>query len=346
MTIKPQQADYMNYSYFFKNNYRKGLDRLTEMLTDPIQFQHFIDNPVALSAAFGSDTVQTPALCEVVYYQLSEEKRLQVVNAYSSVFGYSNYNELLESDTAPEWQKRCVFLMTSPELTVDNLKFAVSHKIAIPSWIGKTIDLGGASLPDVMGGSDGKVAGIFTIIDCYHDELSDGSGKALFTFAYEDGRVCHNVDNNSHFLFQMNSTQTTAGGWAQCNGRTTIAKFTFNDPEIQALIKEVNKYSVDQFSSKKVYVTSDKFWFLSMYEMTGDTYAYSGNEFFKEEGEPYSHLVKNSTTRRSPVMGDMSYWTRTAVNSNSYGSPPTSSSSDLGYLSANSANSFVPCFCM
>lgn len=312
MTIKPQQADFMNYTYFFKSNYRKGLHRMMMMLTDPSQFQALIENPIALGAAFGPDEVQTPALCQAVF-DMGEEKRNAIANAYSSLFGYESYQNLIDSETTPYWQKKSVVLMTTDftELNLSNFKTAVKYEIAKDSWIGQNISLG--NIMDESG--DSQWLADFTIIDTKHDDKSDGSGKASYTLAYSDGYILRG-SSSTHKQMQINSSDNNAGGWKDSLIRANLNKFSFVDSELNQFVKTVNKitHNYDSKSNlSSVSITQDKFWIPSSLEIFGNEAEASGYPYYGMEGMAYNHLVNNSRVRSNDgsQMGRQVYWTRT-----------------------------------
>ena len=81
-----------------------------------------------------------------------------------------------------------------------------------------------------IGGTDYLI----DIIGINHDDYSDGSGKAPFTFQLHD---CYGETKN------MNSSNTNAGGWTSCSMRSTHlpAILALMPTEVQNGIREVNK---------------------------------------------------------------------------------------------------------
>lgn len=343
MTIKPQQADFMNYTYFFKSNYRKGLHRMMMMLTDPSQFQALIENPVALAAAFGPDKVQTPALCKAVL-DMGEEKRTAVANAYSSIFGYSTYQNLLDSDDSPYWQKSAVVSMTTDltELNLENFKLAVTYGIAVDDWIGQDISLG--KLKDE---NSAQWDGDFTIIATNHDDKSDGSGKATFTLAYIDGEMLNNGSTTK--TSKMNSTSTANGGWGSSLMRTNLNNYSFVDSEINSLLVPVNKVSHNDNGKDNintVSVTSDKFWLLSAFEIFGNNLEGSDEyPYYVMEGTPYEYLVNSDKKRVATNYSTSVYWTRSTAGTSETFFRYVQADGTLAQYSASTTYCVVPCCC-
>lgn len=350
MTIKPQQADFMNYTYFFKSNYRKGLHRMMMMLTDPSQFQYLIENPVALGAAFGPDEVQTPALCKAVY-DMGEEKRTAIANAYSSLFGYSSYQNLIDSETSPNWQKYAVINMINgtnfPNLTKDSFLFASKNNIIIPDWVGKDIDLG--YLNWQMGS---KLINQFTIIGVDHDELYDGSGNASYTVATKDTELVlfDNGSTTGKITMKMNSSDTNNGGWSGSQARSTIqSTVTFVDEEVNSAVKTVKKYShnaAGNSSTSSVTTTNDKFWIPSSYEIFGDEAADSSYPYYAKEGTPYQWLVDHDKLRYDETgVFAGSYWTRTPRGGYAAQFLCVNSDGELDNFAANTLYGIILCCC-
>lgn len=346
MTIEASQIDFMNYSRFFKDDYRKGLYRFKAMLADPAQYQALIDNPISLSAAIGPDDVQTPKLCDLVR-KLGKEKREAMVNAYAALFGHSTVNAMLNAPNVPLWQKKAIFRMSVDALTKDNLVLASKLNVPIDNWIGKTVDLGTIQVqPDRSSDKTIDCHGEFTIIDTLHDNLSDGSGKATYTLCVKDGYVLSNIDgvsgNRPEFSFHTSLGNSNLS-WASAAMREQLAKSKFVDSEINSLIKTVTKESYNA-KYTQLETSSDKFWIPSLYEMTKSV---DPERSPKPEGEPYPHLLAIARTRGyAPDGGVTSYWLRSRYYNTSDKSIVViyESTESSQYLNRDKA---VPlCFCL
>lgn len=337
----------MNYTYFFKSNYRKGLHRMMMMLTDPSQFQALIENPVALGAAFGPDEVQTPALCEAVF-GMGEEKRNSIANAYASLFGHGSYQDLIDSETAPVWQKRSVVSMTTDltELNLSNFKTAAKFGIVKDSWVGQNISLG-----KIKDESSTQWLADFVIVDTEHDDKSDGSGKASYTLAYIDRHILGNA-NSTAKIMKMNNENTNEGGWEKSLMRTNLNKFSFVDSELNQLVKTVDKITHNDFGSSNtssVSVTKDKFWIPSSLEIFGSGAESSSYPYYGMEGTAYKHLVNGnkvrSSNRSEPDISLYNYWTRTPYGGNTSYFRPVYTTGGLNYTSADAQFAVLLCCC-
>ena len=111
-----------------------------------------------------------------------------------------------------------------------------------------------------IGGTDYLI----DIIGINHDDYSDGSGKATFTFQLHD---CYGETKN------MNSSNTNAGGWTSCAMRSTHlpAILALMPTEVQNGIREVNKLTSAGNKSSTINTTADKLFLLSEVEIFGST---------------------------------------------------------------------------
>lgn len=102
------------------------------------------------------------------------------------------------------------------------------------------------------------------IIGKNHDDLSDGTGKAPLTFQMHD---CYDT------TYQMNSSNTNAGGWRDCQMRTQTmpALKALLPAEVQSGIREVNKLTSAGNQSSIIVTTSDELFLLSEIEIFGST---------------------------------------------------------------------------
>lgn len=104
------------------------------------------------------------------------------------------------------------------------------------------------------------------IIGFYHDDKSDGSGKAGISFMFVDGIASRS----------MNSSDTTAGGWKQSEARAWLnSDFLAQLPEdMRTRIISVDKLTNNDGAtadSSSVTATTDSLWLLSHTELTGST---------------------------------------------------------------------------
>lgn len=147
-------------------------------------------------------------------------------------------------------------------------------KIVPPTWkVGdqKAMTIGGAEY-------------LIDIIGINHDDYSDGSGKAPFTFQLHD---CYGVLKN------MNSSNTNVGGWADCIMRTEHlpAILATMPPEAQNGIREVNKLTSAGNQSATINTTADKLFLLSEIEIFG-----SVSDSMSGEGTQYDYYKTGGST--------------------------------------------------
>ena len=111
-----------------------------------------------------------------------------------------------------------------------------------------------------IGGTDYLI----DIIGINHDDYSDGSGKAPFTFQLHD---CYGETK------KMNSSNTNSGGWTSCAMRSTHlpAILALMPTEVQNGIREVNKLTSAGSKSSTINTTADKLFLLSEVEIFGST---------------------------------------------------------------------------
>ena len=148
------------------------------------------------------------------------------------------------------------------------------------------------------------------IVGFNHDDLADGSGKAGITFGMKDLYLT---------TPPMNSSTTNAGGWDECQMRTSTMQEIFNNlpDELQAVIKTVNKKATSGSQSTSITTSQDKLWLYSEVELDGTT-----ESGYKDEGTQYeywqshntdSDRVKRIDNGRGPEGGDDDYWLRSPI---------------------------------
>ena len=171
------------------------------------------------------------------------------------------------------------------------------------------------------------------IIGKNHDDLSDGTGKAPLTFQMHD---CYDT------TYQMNSSNTNAGGWRDCQMRTQTmpALKALLPAEVQAGIRAVNKLTSAGNQSPIIVTTSDDLFLPSEVDVFGYT-----QYFFAGEGTQYDYYMIGNRTAKN-INGNLNaWWTRS----------PNATRSDIilligingGIGGTNPINSYgVPfCFC-
>ena len=134
------------------------------------------------------------------------------------------------------------------------------------------------------------------IIGKNHDDYADGSGKAPLTFQMHD---CYNT------AFKMNSTSTNSGGWGASEMRKTHLPsiLTLMPSEVQADIKEVNKYTGP---------TSDKLFLLSQIEVTN-----RNDRTYAGEGTQYEYYAAGNSATKKRNGTAVVWWLRSPYKNNS-----------------------------
>ena len=133
------------------------------------------------------------------------------------------------------------------------------------------------------------------IIGINHDDYSDGSGKAPFTFQLHD---CYGETKN------MNSSRTNNGGWTSCVMRQTHlpAILSKMPTEVRNNIREVNKLTSAGNQSATINTTADKLFLLSEIEIFGSvSHSKSG------EGTQYDYYKAGNSRAKD---GADSWWER------------------------------------
>lgn len=169
---------------------------------------------------------------------------------------------------------------------------------------------------------------IINIIGILHDDYADGSGKAPLTFQLHD-RYGTN--------YAMNSSNTNAGGWGECQMRTTHLPevLALMPSEVQAAIREVNKLTSAGSKSATIETTADKLFLPSEIEIFGTTtYSFDG------EGTQYAYYSSggiSSISANMKLRSPRSTASGTFVVARASGTPY--------YVNASTKNSIAPAFC-
>ena len=158
-------------------------------------------------------------------------------------------------------------------------------KIVPPTW----------KVGDQKAMTIGSTDYLVDIIGINHDDYSDGSGKAPFTFQLHD---CYGELKN------MNSSRTNNGGWTSCVMRQTHlpAILSKMPTEVRNNIREVNKLTSAGNQSATINTTADKLFLLSEIEIFGSvSHSKSG------EGTQYDYYKAGNSRAKD---GAYSWWER------------------------------------
>lgn len=141
----------------------------------------------------------------------------------------------------------------------------------------------------------GSATYVVEIVGFSHDDKADGSGKAGLTFGLKD---CLNT------AYQMNSSNTNAGGWGSCALRATLRGDIWNQlpSDLRGVIKEVTKKASAGNSSSTISSYTDTLFIFAEKEIFGST-QYSVNG----EGTQYARFT-TSNTRIKKLNGSAGVW--------------------------------------
>ncbi len=193
------------------------------------------------------------------------------------------------------------------------------------------------------------------ILGFYHDDKSDGSGKAGISFIFSDGVA----------LRGMNSTATTAGGWEQSEARTWLnSDFLEALPaDLRSFVVPVNKMTNNAGATADptaVAATSDSLWLLSHDEIVGSSNgSYPGYaEALDAEGAQYqlfancnvswsnSGIILIRSLSSNPGGQSAAWWQRSPSPSSNEFIATNEGGATLVGASPESQLAVVPAFCL
>lgn len=151
--------------------------------------------------------------------------------------------------------------------------------------------------------SDGIYADM-EIIGHNHDDLADGSGKALLTF------FCLDLPN---IIRAMDEIGTNEGGWEISDMRNFTNEELFNalPDNLKSIIKFVNKLSDGGSNNKTIVTTEDRCWIAS-YDEVGLT---NSSGALPGQGSVYSSIFSNNRSRLKYITDETGYgrwWLRSS----------------------------------
>ena len=171
-----------------------------------------------------------------------------------------------------------------------------------------------------MGSSYGGST-VFRVAGVDHD--TNSSGKGAFTFIADKCIATH----------QMNTSNTTNGGWANCAMRSWLSGTVLPamPSDLRTVIASVNKVNTSGYGTSP---TQDKLWIPSYTEV-----GLGGNE-----GSQYNIFTDNSSRIRKYNNSNQYWWLRSVASSTTFrGVDPGGA---LGNYTANRAHGVVPGFCI
>lgn len=180
-----------------------------------------------------------------------------------------------------------------------------------------------------IGGVDYQI----DIIGKNHDIYSDGTGAAPLTFQFHD---CYETKYN------MNSSNTTAGGWLGSLMRLTNLPTIFDSLpiEIRAGIRQVNKKTSIGSQQSSINTAQDTLFLLSEVEVFGlNAYSRSG------EGTQYEYYANGASPAKTLNSGIVNCWLRSPYSSGTAPFCIVASTGEANYSNASSINGVAPAFC-
>lgn len=209
------------------------------------------------------------------------------------------------------------------------------------------------------------------IIGIDHNSAIEGTNRIHFQFGYTaaSGGVHIAFTDSSYgsipdsgLYFNMNSTQSSGGGWANSQMRTTIIP-TFKaclPSDLQAVLKTVTKYSDNTGggsdttapdTASHVTATTDDIFLLSEWEVFGArTFANSAEQNYQAQYAYYSAGNPKEMYRHSAT-GSIAYWWLRSVSIGYYGLfgivyKPNNKDPEAAGNNANLSQGFAPAFCV
>jgi len=176
-----------------------------------------------------------------------------------------------------------------------------------------------------------------TIIGFNHDYLT-GGGKAAVTIQLSNGIGSAGV---------MHTRITNVGGWRDCKRRAWCNNGFFDalNPQLQALIKAVDKTCSAGNKSSDLLVVSDKVFFLSESEYVGNDVTVG----VVNEGDQYEYY-KNPVNRKKKqsdmVTGYDNHWTRSPAKANGTQYAFIEADGDINSGDSTSEYRLLPTFCI
>ena len=180
----------------------------------------------------------------------------------------------------------------------------------------------------------GSATYVVEIVDFSHDDKADGSGKAGLTFGLKD---CLNI------AYQMNSSNTNAGGWGSCDLRATLRGDIWNQlpSDLRGVIKEVTKKASAGNSSSTISSYTDTLFLYAEKEIIGST-----RHSVNGEGTQYARFT-TSNTRIKMLNGSATHWWLRSPHSGSATSfCVVLSSGMVDYIDASFAHGVAFGFCV
>lgn len=148
----------------------------------------------------------------------------------------------------------------------------------------------------------------FNVIGFNHDTLTTSTAYGANTATGKAGITFQMVDCLSG-TYNMNSSNTNAGGWKSSAMRSRMSTFLSQLPsDLQSVIKPVNKLASVGNKTSTIETVSDKLFLLSEVEIFGSTtYSFGG------EGSQYS-WYKAGNTKVKKVKGYAALWWERSPN--------------------------------
>jgi len=225
-------------------------------------------------------------------------------------------------------------------------KFSNYFKVGDTKDITLNLPAGSASLKAGKYFSN-AVSGTYkvVVIGVNHNSELEGTNRVHFCIGQDS--TGKDIDFNS---MQMNTSNTSSGGWAGCPMRTWLNETLINGlpSDLISVITPCTKYTNNTGASNveaDVTATSDKLWLLSEFEVWGSrSYA---NQYEKDKQAQYDYY-KNGVSKVRYQHQDTSstsfWWLRSAYSNYSGIFCCVSSSGGGSYGYAGNVYGVLPCF--
>ncbi len=205
------------------------------------------------------------------------------------------------------------------------------------------------------------------ILGFNHNSNLEGINRIHFQLAKTalvggtDVALCDSYYNSIGGGFRMNYDETNSGGWASSSMRTALCGTSMTSysgtiiavipAALRAVLKSVTKYTDNtggkSTSASAVTATTDYFFLLSTYEVSGTSSGINSNEASKQAQYSY-YSAGNSKVKydHRATSTSVNWWLRSPCAFNSTNFTFTFPDGTIGVTSANCSYGFAPGFCV
>lgn len=224
----------------------------------------------SVAANFKGDKGDTGTTSSIV--KTAAEWASQNIVLGAGVFGYDSTNKITKiGDGSTHWNDLDMFV-TKSKPTFANSGWAIIAEESEKGNAQEYFAVGDEKTIELTTGEQVTLV----ILGFNHDDLTSG-GKAGMTIG---------MKNLLATQYNMNSSRTNVGGWDQSKMRTETMQTLLSQlpPDLQAVIKNVDKKATAGNKSTTITTSSDKLFLFSKVEIDGTTEAE-----YADEGEQYEY---------------------------------------------------------